>query len=285
MVLKSASIENYNDAVVAFRTSCTDAKKEFDLQDKVENGEAAAAEIKAMNPAAVFVVGIKAAMAAKKYLDPSTPLVYAVVLDPEKYGLQGANITGVLMDIPVKTELAAIKGIFPQIRKLGSLYNPKKTQATIDAARKEAAGVGIELVTAKVEDPADTVFSLKSFANGIDALWLIADPTVVNKESIHTVLTYSFENRIPVFAFHKKFVQAGVLLSLSPSYEKMGAQACDMAKKIAGGTPVASVPPEPPRNLEIAVNVKTARSLNLQDISMNAFGFAASQGYKIEALQ
>lgn len=284
VIVKSSSIDNYNDAVVAFKTSCGSPKKEYDLGDKMEAGLEIADEIIGLKPDVVFTVGAKAAMAAKKYFG-ELPIVYAVVLSPEKYGLNEGNITGVLMDVSVETELKTIKGLVPNIRKLGALFNPKRSDGIIENARKVAGQVGFELVTARVESSSDTVYALKSFASGVDALWLIPDPTVVNRESIQAILEYSFENRIPIFAFHKKFVQAGVLLSLSPSYEKMGSQSCELAQRVQRGTAASAIPPENPKHLEIAVNVNTARNLNLQEISMNAFSYAAQLGYKIEALQ
>ena len=285
VILKSSNIDNYNDAVMAFKTSCGSPKKEFDLADSVEAGLEIADEVSRLQPDAVFAVGVKAALAARKYLPESTPVVYAIVLNPDKHGLDKGNTTGVLMDVALDTELKTIKGLVPNIRKLGALYNPKRSGDAIDNARRIAQQVGFELVTARVESSSDTVYALKSFAAGVDAMWLIPDPTVVNRESIQSILEYSFENRIPVFAFHKKFVQAGVLLSLSPSYEKMGAQACEIAQRVQKGTAASSIAPESPKHLEIAVNVNTARNLNLQEISMNAFSYAAQLGYKIEALQ
>lgn len=285
VVIRSGNLTNYNNAVISFKTSCGSIIGDYNLKGDVDNGMQFAEKINSASPAAVFVVGVKAAIAAKKYVDSSIPIVYAVVLNPGKYGLDGGNFTGVSMDIPVKAELQAMKGIIPGIHKLGALYNPKNSGARVKEAYATAKKLGIDLVTAKVDKKEDTLFALKSFAAGIDAFWLLPDPTVVNRTSIVTILKFSFENRIPIFAFHKKFVQAGVLLSLSPSYEKMGSQACEMAKKIAAGTKVSDLPPEPPSSFEIAVNVKTARNLNLQEISMNAFGFAASHGFKIDALQ
>ena len=282
-VLKSSSLSNYNDAVVAFKTGCSNIVGEVDLEDDMRNASSAAKTIAAKAPAAVFAVGAKAAVAAKENLGSDVPIIYAIVHNPERNGIEGPNVSGVQMDIPVGMEFEAIKSIIPNIRKLGALYNPRKSQDLIDSAKVAAEKLGVELVTARVESPSDTIYALKGFAAGIDAYWLIPDNTVVNKESIATILRYSFKNRIPVFAFHKRFVKVGVLLSLSTSYDKMGMQACELAKKMASGA--RNVEPEVPQHLEIAVNVKTARSLNLQDISMNAFGYAAQRGYKIEALQ
>ena len=58
-------------------------------------------------------------------------------------------------------------------------------------------------------------------------------------------------------------LKSAALLSLSPDYHEIGRQAARMVKKIEGGSAVHATPHEEPDHPLLAVNRRTAASLNL----------------------
>src|SRR5690606_17342928 len=137
--------------------------------------------------------------------------------------------------IPVDVQLAALKSIVPRARKIGVIYNPKKMGDLVNQAHDAAAKRGLEIIASKVDAPEDTTRALRAFSDGIDAFWLIPDPTVVTPQAFKAILEFSQKANVPFFAYNDAFVRAGALLSLGPNATSIGAQACQMAKLILGG--------------------------------------------------
>jgi len=288
-ILKTKNLKVYNQAITAFKTNCPTFEYLDELNMKEDMG-IAKDEINTINnsqPDLLLSIGTKASMAAKSYLNSSIPMVFAVVLNPDRQGLHAENITGVRLEIPVEVQLKTIKALVPNIRKVGVLYNPANSKKIIDKAKSVANRLGIELLASRVETKDDTVDALDILESGIDAYWLIPDPTVVTREAFKMILKFTTKKNIPFFAYSKAFVKNGALISLTiDDYSTIGQQACEVAKKILNkNIPPSQIPFQYPRGLEIAVNITMAKNLHLTSIATNAFTFAAQNGYKISVLQ
>ena len=70
--------------------------------------EKSLARLQRSSPTVVVGVGSKASAFVKKKL-PGVPLVYSMVVDPERYDLSGGNVTGVLLGIPAVEQLKIFK--------------------------------------------------------------------------------------------------------------------------------------------------------------------------------
>jgi putative tryptophan/tyrosine transport system substrate-binding protein len=284
-IIKSKNIADYNAAITGFRVACAERITEYDMEENFDRGHRITAKIKSQKPDIVIAVGVKAAIVARQDIS-DIPIVFAMVLNPEAYDLKADNVTGISLAIPVRTQLKALRGILPRVKKIGVIYNPKKTSAIINAGRQAASAMGLELVASKIADASDVPNALRLFESGVDAIWMIADSTVVTPQSFSTILNFSFDNRIPFFAFSQRFVQHGALLSLSTNYANIGQQACSIAKKVLNSkAPAGRLPYANPRGLEITFNLKTAKRIGANNIAGNAATFAASEGYKINVTQ
>lgn len=285
-ILKSKNIDIYNDTIVGFKTFCNGSFVEFDMDEDYEKAKAHAQEINAAKPNILLVLGTRAAVAAQKFVDKSIPVVFSLVLDPDKAELQGVpNMTGVKMDIPIETQLQTLKAIVPKVEKIGVMYNPKKSQDLVLAAAETAKKLGMQLVASRIEQKEDAVRALTVFAGGIDAFWLIPDPTVANAEVFPKLLQFTIQNRTPFFSFSEAFVKARALFSLSADYAGIGKQTCEVAQTVMAGTAPASIPWQDPKGLKLSVNIKTAEQLGLSEISVNAFSYAAQKSYQIQPVQ
>lgn len=284
VVVKSKGISAYNDAVTAFNTVCKANFKEYDMEGKEDRAEKIAELINANPPSLVFAVGSQAAQMARTELDSSIPFVFAMVLDYQKAGIKADNSTGISMTIPAGQYLGAVKSIVPGTKRVGVVYNPKKTQPVIDEAQKAAKDLGIQLLSAKVETKEDTLRALNaSFSAGIDALWMIQDPTVATEEAFLTMLDYSSTNKIPFIVFSDGMVEGGALASLAVSPQSLGAQAGGMANRILLGNRPSSIPVENPQKLQLSINLDTARKIGREcDIALNIFTYAARQDFGIK---
>ena len=283
-IFKSKNLAKYNDAIAGFKINCQAKFQEFNMEEDANRGTQIVKMIETMKPDLVFVVGIHAALTAAREIK-DLPIVFAMVLNPKKYNLFRKNVTGVSLEIPVKTQLYTLKSIVPEASKVGVIYNPRKSKKIIQEAREAAEELKLTLISAKVDNPRDTPRAFRAFSGGIDAYWMIPDPTVVTREAFRMILDFTYRNNVPFIAFSKSFVNAGALVSLAPSYPSIGQQACQIAQRIIQGEKPPAIPIQHPQGLELTFNLNTAKKLGLENIASQAITFAASEGYKIEVVQ
>ena len=266
VILKSSDIAAYNQAVAGFKAALPGnlTLTEYDLQGDLEKGRNLARKIRASDPALVLAVGLKAAKAAQlEILD--IPIVYSMVLDPAKYGLSTPNMTGVLLEVPLERQLAAIKTLLPHVKHIGSLYDPAKTAAAIEEAQRlmrhsNNADLHATPVSSEKEVPA----ALSKLLGSIGALWLIPDSTVLTDESLRFILNSALEAHVPVIGFSREFAKTGALLCLSVNYQDIGRQAGQLTRRILDGHVTLPLKPIHPDRIEMTLNLKTAKFLGIE---------------------
>ncbi len=264
VILKSSDIAAYNQAITGFKAALpkTIALTEYDLQGDLEKGRKLARKIRASDPALVFAVGLKAAKAAQLEI-VDIPVVYAMVLDPAKYGLDTPNMTGVLLEIPLERQLSALRSVLPEVRRIGALYDPAKTSTMIAEAQRLAKLDRTELITGTVSSEKEVPAALRSLLASIGALWLMPDSTVLTDESLRFILNTALEQHIPVIGFSREFARSGALLSLSVNYGDIGRQAGQLTRRLLDGRLSLPMKPVSPDRIETGINLKTAKFLGI----------------------
>lgn len=265
VILKSSDIAAYNQAISGFKAALPNdvVLAEYDLQGDLEKGRKLARKVRAADPALVFAVGLKAAKAAQLEI-VDIPVVYAMVLDPSKYGLNAPNMTGVLMEIPMERQLTLIKSLLPRLKHVGTLYDPSKTATLIEDARRLLKSNGADLVPIQLNSERDVPGALRALLPSIDALWLVPDSTVLTDESLRFILNTALEERVPVVGFSREFARSGALLCLSVNYGDIGRQAGQLTRKILDGHVSLPAKPLPPDRIEMSLNRKTAKFLEIE---------------------
>jgi putative ABC transport system substrate-binding protein len=265
VILKSSDIAAYNQATDGFKAALPVGitLSEYDLQGDLEKGRKVARKIRASDPALVFAVGLKAAKAAQLEI-VDIPVVYSMVLDPIKYGLTGPNMTGVLLEVPIDRQLAMIRTLLPKLKQIGTLYDPSKTAAVIDEARRLLKPNGAELVPTQVTSERDVPGALRTLLPSVGALWLVPDSTVLTDESLRFILNAALEERVPVIGFSREFARSGALLCLSVNYTEIGRQAGRLSGKILDGQVSLPLRPLHPDRIETSLNLKTAKFLGIE---------------------
>ncbi len=265
VILKSSDIAAYNQALSGFKATLPSGVvlSEYDLQGDLEKGRKLARKIRASDPALVFAVGLKAAKAAQLEI-VDIPVVYSMVLDPAKYGLNTPNMTGILLEVPIERQLATIRAVLPNLKRLGTLYDPSKTAALIEESKRLLKSNGIELIPTQVTNERDVPSALRSLLPSVGALWLVPDSTVLTDESLRFILNTALEERVPVIGFSREFARSGAFLCLSVNYGDIGRQAGQLARKIIDGQVSLPMRPLHPDRIEMSLNLKTAKFLALE---------------------
>jgi len=263
-ILKSADIAPYNQAVEGFKAvvSAGNTFVEYDLQGDIARGRKLARKIRATDASLVLAVGVKAALVAKlELLD--TPVIFCMVLDPAKHDLTAPNMTGILLEVPIERQLATMRSVLPGRKKIGVLYNPDKTAALVQEARRLAKELNLELVERQVPSEKDVPAALRALLPTIEALWLLPDSTVLNEDSIKFLLSTALDSNVPVIGFSSDLVRSGALAGFSVRYDDVGRQAGLLAKRILSGQPVPFSTVVPPEQMRLSLNLKTAKFLGI----------------------
>ena len=115
------------------------------------------------------------------------------------------------------------------------IYNSARTGYLVKRAQAVAREEGLELVTRQITSPKEVVAALESLQDGIDALWIVPDETILSQAVIQQMLLFSYRRKIPVLGLSDRHAQMGAVFALSfASGEDIGRQAGELAETILG---------------------------------------------------
>ena len=263
VVIKDAEIKPYRDAIEGFKSACNCSVKELELANGVIE------KVAKNRPDAVFAVGTKAFRKARTLKD--VPVIYAMVMPSELAGISMQNASGVSMDVSPRESLGAIINLFPGLRRVGLLSDPRQTGRFVEEAAAAARSLGIELVVKTVRNPQQVPRVVDEMRNQIDVFWMLPDTTVLTADTINYLMLFSFQNNLPIFSFSRKYVELGAVAALSIDPFSMGQKAAQIARQLTKGERQPFETYAEARRL--TVNVKIASKIGIKfnnDIIRNA---------------
>ena len=262
-VIKSQDMLPYDRAIEGYRSLTQARVTEYNMKGDIGEGFKIVEQIKRFKPAAILAVGSKAAVLAKGNLS-EIPIVYSVVIDPEKYGLQSGNVIGIALEIPVNSQLKKFKEVVPNLKRIGVVYDPNKTSRLIRAAQEEARHLGLELVAVEVSTAKDLPGTIRTLLPQVQGLWMVPDSTVITMDSFQFILLATLERNIPFMVFSDNFVKAGALMALSPDYLAIGKQSSLLVDKVIKNGISDRGKVISPEKERLIINLKTAKILGLE---------------------
>lgn len=157
----------------------------------------------------------------------------------------------------------------PGVNRVTVVYNPQRTGWLIEQATKAATERGLTLNPVPAKGLREAVLRYRDFlaetAAGMEAVWLLQDPSTTDARTVlPLILKEAWNRNLVVFSSNPAYVKRGVLFALYPDNVGMGRTLGEMvlqakdteSLKISGGLPL--------RDLLIAVNVRTADHLGLE---------------------
>jgi len=175
---------------------------------------------------------------------------------------------------------ARIKALVPTTKRISVVYDPGFNDWLIKLARDAATAQGLELVAYPAQDLRSAVKAYQKFfatADGrSDALWMPQDPTTAEENTIlPLVLQESWNQSIAVFSSNFSHVRRGVLFSLYPDNQGLGKRLAGLAEGILNDAKDAAKPGLMSlRDVQSAVNVRTAKHLGISTMSLKNFNLA-----------
>jgi len=264
-LLKSTDTPGWRPTIEALkRGAAGHALTEYDLRNEKAEADRVVAGLKG-KVAAVVAMGPLAAQAAHEGA-PEIPLIFCMVQDPARLGLNAApNVAGVSFQIPIKNQLAAFRLVNPRGVRIGAIYSEANTGPQVAEAVKVAGVVRLSLVTKAVASEREVPEALRGLLKGadaVDALWLPPDPILIGDESRRYILAETLKAGKPVYGFSPALVAEGALVSNGPDMGSIGDQAGELVNRIAGGEK-GKIEMLVPR-AELVVNKKIADKLKIE---------------------
>lgn len=237
-ILKSSEVLSWRPTIEALkRVAAGHSFVEYDLRGDRAEAERVLGSLK--NRAVILVaMGPLAAQSARDLL-PNVPMVFCMVQDPARLGLNpGPNTTGVAFSIPVKNQLAAFRLVNPRGVRIGVLYNQANVGRLIEEAQKAAALVRLALVSRPVASEREVPQALRELLSGseaADAIWMPPDPVLLGEESQRHILGETLKAGKPVYGFSPALVEKGALVSNGPDLVSIGELAGDLVNRLGAG--------------------------------------------------
>jgi putative tryptophan/tyrosine transport system substrate-binding protein len=214
--------------------------------------------------------GTPATLAAMKATS-SIPIIMSAG-DPVGAGLvaslgrPGANVTGFSSQSAGGEEkrVKLLKDLLPNLSRvlvLSNSTNPYSVVA-IQSAERGAAELSIALDVADASSVANLEATFRAITRKRpDAALVIADPLLAGKRTL--IAELMLEHRLPsIYAYHEHVVAGGLMAYMTAYYDIFRREAAVIDKIFKGAKP-SDLPVERATRFELAINLKTARALNL----------------------
>ena len=209
---------------------------------------------------------------AAKAATKTIPIVFVTGADPVKTGLvdsfnrPGGNLTGVFLLVsmlgPKRLEL--LRELLPSIGTIALLVNPNNPNVAADVPETEAAantlGRRLEVLTASTESDLEAAFTTM-VKRQAGALVVMPDPLFFARREQLVALAARYA--VPTIYPWREFAVDGGLMSygttIADAYRQMGIH----TGKIVRGAKPADLPVVQAVKIELVINLKTAKTLNL----------------------
>jgi len=220
----------------------------------------------------VIVVDGTVGTRALKQATSTIPIVMALVADPVGSGLvanlahPGGNITGFTIMIPDLSakQLQLLKEAVPRLGRVTVLWNPNTPYSAkvLGELKAAASSLSIELkfVGARRPEEITAALSAESRAHA-EALYVIEDPLFTTHRT--TILKLASKARVPTMYGGRHWVEGGGLISYGANYDDLARRSAEYVDRILKGAQPADLPIEQPTKFELAVNLKTAKTLGV----------------------
>lgn len=191
------------------------------------------------------------------------------------------NVAGISLTPDPALLFSRLRALLPDLRRVIVVYDPQKSDWLIRLARDAARAQGLELqahVANELGKAAQLYPQLFASAdNRRDAVWLPHDSTTVEESIIlPMVLRESWNSGVPLFSSNVLHVKKGALFAMGPNNVELGRALASSAMGVINGdgkrrglTPL--------RDLQTAINVRTANHMGLNLSSQHRFDYVYPQ--------
>lgn len=246
---------------------------EYQWADAVDQLPECAAQLVRMKVDLIFAP-VSTFVEPARQATKTIPIVFASHADPigvghvQSLAHPGGNATGLSM---LSTELAAkaleiLHEAIPQSKRIGILWNPTTPShgPAMQSVQDAAASLGVRLYpapTRRVEDFENAFASI--LGADADGVLVLASPMSYSDRGM-LLAQLALKYRLPAMFGFKENAEAGGLMSYSADILDLYRRSAVYIDKILKGANPADLPVEQASKYELVINLKTAKTLNLE---------------------
>jgi putative ABC transport system substrate-binding protein len=221
----------------------------------------------------VMLTNTIASVRAAQSLNPPVAVVMLSINDPVGAGLVASlskpagNTTGLAnLNEDLTTKLLEFqRRVVPKAETIAVLFNPKNPTNPyfLEKLRGQADLFGMKVLFAELKMPdalEDTFAGLA--AQRPDALHILSDSGIFDLSD--RIAALALTHLIPSFATSPDFVGLGGLVAYGASRRRLFIRSGYYVKRILDGSQPGDLPVEQPTRVELWINLRTAKALNLE---------------------
>ncbi len=197
------------------------------------------------------------------------PVLFSAVTDPVAAKLvasneaPGANVTGTSDMNPVDEQLALLKELKPDAKKVGIVYSSGETNSAVQVKMAEDAAKDLGLTIEKAAISASSEVQQAAGSLDVDAYYVPTDNAVVS--ALEGLLQTADKKKVPVISADGESVKRGATATYGINYEKLGEQTATMAVKLLKGEAKAGeLPVETISQVDLYLNEDAAKKVGIE---------------------
>ena len=237
----------------------------------IERLPALAQELVQLHPSVILAPASGPAVAAKR-ATATIPIVSPALADAVHLGLvasvsrPGGNVTGItpyVEGLPAK-QMELAREIVPSAARVGVLANLSDPKAPPQLHELEAAGqqLGVKVTAVDVNVPDDLERAFRTLADQRIEVIVVLQTSMLLSER-RKIAALAATTRLPAVYGYREHVDDGGLISYGVDLRACFRRAGYYVHKILNGVAPGELPIEFPTNLELVINLKTAKALGL----------------------
>jgi putative ABC transport system substrate-binding protein len=229
-----------------------------------------AAELMRLNVALIFAVS----SAAVRGVRSASRTIPVVALDLESdpigsglaisLGRPGGNVTGIFLDADQMNgkRLQMLREILPRLSRVAALWDASLDPTLLKTTETIARSFGVRFQVLSVRGPQEFAGAFAAARRErADAVLIMEGPFMT--ANTKQIADLAFQSRLPAIGIFPTFVKQGGLISYGPNVGHLFKQATSYIERILKGARPGDLPIERPTHFYTAVNLKTARALEV----------------------
>ncbi|MBP9479353.1 MAG: ABC transporter substrate-binding protein [Sebaldella sp.] len=268
-ITQIVSHQALNKAKEGFEDAFKEAglKAEFDEQDA--QGEVSTANIianKFVNDKVdlIFAIATPTAQAASSATS-SIPILFSAVTDPNAAGLVKPNITGTSDKVNIEQQIALLREISKDSKKIGFLYNSSEENSVVQLKElKEIAGkYNFEIVDQGISSANELPQTLDKIISQVDVIYLPTDNLISSSSAL--IAEKANAAKKITFGAESGMLENGIFITKGIDYYILGKEAGKLAIQILrDGKKPSELPYMTSETVEIAINKATMDKLGIK---------------------
>jgi putative ABC transport system substrate-binding protein len=198
------------------------------------------------------------------------PVVFTYVTDPLAAGAGKSfaehlpHLTGIGSMSPVEDMVAVTRKVLPEIRSLGTLYNPSEANSVKVATvlREVCKNTGLTLEEVPINTTAEVVQATQALvARKVGAIMAVGDNTMY--QALDAVAKVARDAGVPLILDQPDYIDHDALMVVGIDYSESGRAAAEPLARILAGAKPADIPFRNVSKRSVLLNEASARRLGV----------------------